>query len=496
MEQVFSPQSGAGALSPDPAPARVAAEAISAAPVVRAVALGKKFRLYATPWGRLVEWLSLSRASRHEDFWALQNVNFELRRGESLGVIGVNGSGKSTLLKILSGAMYPSTGAYDVSGRVLSLLELGTGLNPDLTGRQNVSNSATLLGFPARYAADRMAQIEAFAELGEFFDRPVRLYSSGMLVRLSFSMFACFDPEIFVVDEALSVGDVFFQQKCARRIQEMRKAGTTMLFVSHDLAAVEALCDRVLLLNAGRVIHDGDKKTGIRLYYSMGGAGPGGSHLVGPATPPPSASAPTRATSAPWLAALETLPPLGPVQAESLPWQEPDRREGFGDGAAEIKGVCFRREGGRFDPVCVQGEWIEILMHAAALRTVGPCNAGLGIYDRHNRLMFACTWINSDLEPIQLSSGASFVARFAIKLDLEPGEYLISLAVSEALRDELSPTGWNYHIGGTRHAELPHAAVIAVTPRPDRTRPSFGPANLRTALDRWIASPSAESPEH
>ena len=188
-----------------------------------------------------------------------------MRRGESLGIIGINGSGKSTLLKILSGAMHATAGTFAVEGRVLSLLELGTGLNPELTGRQNVINSSRLLAFPPGYAERKLVEIEAFAELGDFFDKPARLYSSGMFVRLAFSMFACFDPDVFIIDEALSVGDVFFQQKCARRIQQMRQAGTTMLFVSHDLTAVEAPCDRVLLLHQGKVRHDGDKKQGISL---------------------------------------------------------------------------------------------------------------------------------------------------------------------------------------------------------------------------------------
>ncbi|CAA9403546.1 MAG: Teichoic acid export ATP-binding protein TagH, partial [uncultured Phycisphaerae bacterium] len=209
-------------------------DAAAAAPVmIRAAGLGKRFKIYPKPWGRMTEWLTLGRARRHEDFWALRDVGFEVARGESLGVIGVNGSGKSTLLKILSGAMYPTAGTFEVRGRVLSLLELGTGVNPQLTGRQNVVNSSRLLAFPPVYVAEKMGEIEAFAELGEFFDRPVRLYSSGMLVRLVFSMFACFDPEVFVVDEALSVGDLYFQQKCAKRIGAMLDGGVTMLFVSH-----------------------------------------------------------------------------------------------------------------------------------------------------------------------------------------------------------------------------------------------------------------------
>src|SRR5687768_12125863 len=249
------------------------AERPTSAVMIRATGLGKRFKIYPRPWGRLTEWVTGGSAVRHEDFWALRDVSFEVAKGESLGVIGVNGSGKSTLLKILSGAMYPTEGTFDVrAARVLSLLELGTGVNPQLTRRQNVVNSSRLLAFPPDYVANKMGEIEAFAELGEFFDRPVRLYSSGMLVRLVFSMFACFDPDVFVVDEALSVGDLYFQQKCTRRIEAMLASGVTMLFVSHDLAAVDALCDRVMVLHQGRVHFLGNKREGIATYYSLVGA--------------------------------------------------------------------------------------------------------------------------------------------------------------------------------------------------------------------------------
>jgi len=254
-------------------PSTVADDAPARAEVMVEVAgLGKRFRIYPRPSLRLLEWATLGRAVRHEAFWALRDVSFTVKRGESLGVIGVNGSGKSTLLKILTGAMYPTEGAASVTGRVLSLLELGTGLNLDLTGRQNVVNSGRLLNFPPDDVSARLGQIEAFADLGEFFDRPVRLYSSGMLVRLVFAMFACMDPDVFIVDEALSVGDISFQQKCATRLRQMQQAGTTMLFVSHDLAAVEQLCDRVMVLHGGRVRHLGDKAAGIRVYYALSGA--------------------------------------------------------------------------------------------------------------------------------------------------------------------------------------------------------------------------------
>ena len=492
MVQVWSPALVEERL--EPGKSRGAAQA---PPVIAARGLGKKFKIYDNPWGRLTEWITSGSAVRHEPFWALREVSFQVARGESLGIIGINGSGKSTLLKILSGAMYPTEGSFRVEGRVLSLLELGTGLNPELTGRQNVLNSSRLLAFPPGYAEQKLGQIEAFAELGAFFDRPARLYSSGMFVRLAFSMFACFDPDVFIIDEALSVGDVFFQQKCARRIQEMRDGGTTMLFVSHDLAAVEALCDRVLLLHQGRVRHDGDKKQGISMYYAVGGgllAGPDASPAPMPArqaTPPrdPDADAehpPMREGSA------GEEPGIAALRVEGLPWQPPDTKDSFGEGQVELTGVCFRRSAAQPEPVVTQGSWLEVFLRARAIRDVARVNFYFAIHDRLNRLVFARGWVNAAVEPLDLKSGEEVVARFAVKLDLEPGEYIASFSASEALPDASSPTGWNQHIGGARYHELPRAAVIAVIPRPDRARHSFGPANLRSLLDGAVVREGRE----
>src|SRR4051812_20810667 len=305
--------------------------------MVEVAGLGKRFKIYPRPSLRLLEWATLGRAVRHEDFWALRDVSFTVRRGQSLGVIGVNGSGKSTLLKVLSGAMYPTEGTARVNGRVLSLLELGTGLNADLTGRQNVVNSGRLLAFEPEDVAGQMGRIEAFADLAEFFDRPVRLYSSGMLVRLVFAMFACMDPDVFIVDEALSVGDISFQQKCATRLRQMQAAGTTMLFVSHDLAAVEQLCDRVMVLHGGRVRHLGDKAAGIRVYYALSGAShPRTDRIAPPPTPRPEHS---------------EGPDSSPEQLDryliqSLPWHAPDERESLGDNRVRVTGISFKRDDG------------------------------------------------------------------------------------------------------------------------------------------------------
>ena len=438
---------------------------------VDVAALGKRFRIYRRPSARLIEWLTGGRAVRHEDFWALRHVSLTVRRGESFGIIGVNGSGKSTLLKILSGAMYPTEGTIRVAGRVLSLLELGTGIHPDLTGRQNVVQSASLLAFPQGYVAGKMAEIEAFAEIGEFFDRPVRLYSSGMLVRLVFAMFACMDPDVFIIDEALSVGDISFQQKCASRIRQMKAAGTTMLFVSHDLAAVESLCDRVMVLHGGTVRHLGDKAAGIRLYYALSGA----SHPrtnQGPSLAPPRPG-PERSEG---LDASSTN--LGAQTISGLSWHPPEMRESLGDDRIRITGVAFKRDDGADSPVIEQNQWLDVYARFEAATDVAPVNVGVSIHDRLSRLVFARGWVNADIEPLHLRAGDLVVARFRLRLDLEPGEYSVGFAAAEPLRDGSSPNGWDQQVGGDRYAELPYAAKVAVLPRSDRRRLNYGPAAL------------------
>jgi lipopolysaccharide transport system ATP-binding protein len=447
---------------------------MSKSAVISASRLGKTFRLYPKPSGRLIEWVTLGRAIRHTGFPALVDISFEVAKGESLGIIGVNGSGKSTLLKILSGALHPTAGEYRVEGRLLSLLELGTGLNMELTGRANVVNSARLLGFPEEYPREKMADIAGFAELGDFFDRPVRLYSSGMLVRLVFSMFACFDPDVFIVDEALSVGDVYFQQKCARRIRELLDHGVTMLFVSHDLAAVEALCDRVMVLHKGQMHFLGDKRRGIALYYS----------LVGASLPTPIAAAPP-----PRPAAAHSALAADPDVAD-LHWQSPDISDATGDGQVRIAAIAFRGADGKPTATVRRGDWLDIFVRYEATRDIGPMNAAINLYDRMNQLLFAVNWLNAELEPIWLEKHQQAVGKFSLNADLEPGEYIVWMGAAQALPDPQSPTGWNQNLGGERFVGLPRAAKLAVLPPADGRRRSFGPANLQYALRRTVSPPA------
>ena len=231
--------------------------------------LGKSYRRYARAWHRLGEWGSGGRLVWHEAFWVLRGITFSVASGESVGIIGLNGAGKSTLLKILTGTTQPTEGQAQTGGRVAALLELGMGFHPDFTGRQNALMAGQLLGLPLREIAALMPGIEAFAEIGEYVDQPIRTYSTGMVVRLAFSVATAARPEILILDETLSVGDAYFQHKCIRRIKEFQDAGTTILFVSHDPEAVKTLCGRALLLDGGRLIQDGPPDRVLDYYNAL-----------------------------------------------------------------------------------------------------------------------------------------------------------------------------------------------------------------------------------
>jgi len=233
----------------------------SQAPAIDIVGLGKCYQIYATPRDRLKQFvlprvrrtLGLSRAAYYREFWSLSDVSFRVRKGETLGVVGRNGAGKSTLLQLICGTLSPTTGSISVDGRVAALLELGAGFNPELTGRENVFMYAGLLGLEHAEVRDRFEEIARFADIGDFIEQPVKTYSSGMYVRLAFSVAACVDPDILIVDEALAVGDVRFQLKCIARINDLRARGTTILFVSHALEQVKRICDRAVWLERGTV---------------------------------------------------------------------------------------------------------------------------------------------------------------------------------------------------------------------------------------------------
>ena len=236
--------------------------------VLRADNIGKAFRGYRSEWQRFARWFGFPIAPVDEH-WVLRRISFEVQAGVAIGIVGQNGAGKSTLLKILTGALRPTEGEVEVRGRVAAILELGMGFNADLTGRQNARHAAGLMGLSSQQIEKAMPNIEQFSEIGEYFDEPVRIYSSGMQMRVAFAVATAIRPEILIVDEALSVGDAYFQHKSFDRIREFQKEGATLLIVSHDRTAIQALCDRALLLQNGSILKDGDPEMVFDFYNAL-----------------------------------------------------------------------------------------------------------------------------------------------------------------------------------------------------------------------------------
>lgn len=384
-------------------------------PTVVAEGLCKRFKIYASPWHRAGEWLTAGRRNYHSDFWALRDVSFSVEPGECFGIIGPNGSGKSTLLKLLSGVLLPSKGRFELSATsVYSLLELGTGFHEDLTGEQNVHQSARLLGLPAgQPGPDVVEQIREFADLGDFFDRPLRFYSSGMRVRLGFALFAHLKPELLIVDEALSVGDIFFQQKCAARIDAMRKAGVSFLFVSHDTEAVRRLCRQALVLNHGRVMFLGPSEEAINRYHSL---------MAG--------QDPTR-----------RAPELVDREADDMPGMTPDQvRSGnllrpngprHGERGLEILAARMTNTEGHDTLVVRTKEPLHIDLLIVAHRSVASPTAGLVLFDRFGTMVFSAGSSQLRHRLPALSPGDAIVVRLDLRLSVQPGQYTFTLGTSE-----------------------------------------------------------------
>ena len=237
--------------------------------VIQVKNLTKMYKLYDKPSDRLKEALGLTRKKLYKEHYALRDVNFDIQEGECVGIIGTNGSGKSTILKIITGVLTPTQGEVKVDGRISALLELGAGFNMEYSGLENVYLNGTMIGFSKEEIDARLDDILEFADIGDFIHQPVKTYSSGMFVRLAFAVAINIDPEILVVDEALSVGDVFFQAKCYHKFEEFKKQGKTILFVSHDLSSVSKYCDRVILLNKGVKLDEGSPKQMVDLYKQL-----------------------------------------------------------------------------------------------------------------------------------------------------------------------------------------------------------------------------------
>jgi lipopolysaccharide transport system ATP-binding protein len=386
--------------------------------------VSKSYAIYDAPSGRLQELLTFNRLHRHRDFWALRDVSFEVKRGETFCVVGENGSGKSTLLQIVAGILQPTTGSVAMNGRVSALLELGAGFNPEFSGRDNVYLNASILGFNKRQIDRRYPEIEAFAEIGEFIDQPVKTYSSGMAVRLAFAVAIHVDPEILLVDEALAVGDIYFRQRCMRKVHELRARGVTVLFVSHATADVKALGDRVMWLEHGRVVEIGAPDAVISRYLAAMSAKDSTyrrheveSHLSRPAR------APRRAPEI-----VETIPNI-------------DRRHG--DERAKIIGIAILDENGFPLHMLEPSSRILVRISVRADAALRMPNVGFML---RNQLGIDFSGLNTAREGFELEPmrpGDIVTVDFYVDLpELYPASFSFSPAIADGPLDSYAMCDW------------------------------------------------------
>jgi lipopolysaccharide transport system ATP-binding protein len=401
-------------------------------PIIEARKISKCFRIYRHPSDHLKELLTFGRRRYHELFWAVKAVDVSVDRGCCLGIIGENGSGKSTLLRMIAGVIRPTSGDIAVDGRVSALLELGAGFNPLFTGRENIYLYASILGFSDAQTRERIPSIEKFAEIGEFVDRPVKTYSSGMFVRLAFAVAIHMDPDVLIVDEALSVGDIFFQQRCIRRIQQLKREGVTILFVSHDLGTVRSLADRTIWMDHGQMHMEG-KTDDVVAKYLAAMITRGRKEMMGDEE----IGRPLVSTSTLELTdeAVDRIPPF----LEHIP--NVDHR--YGNGKARVLGIgIYGREGHPASGVA-QGELICIRISIEFQEDVEQPNIG---FMMRNRLGEDVTGTNVLFEGERLPAahaGDRLSVDFVMDLPfLHAGFYHFSPAVADGTLDQYEMCDW------------------------------------------------------
>ncbi|HTR38556.1 MAG TPA: ABC transporter ATP-binding protein [Bryobacteraceae bacterium] len=392
-------------------------------PIIEFRGVSKSYPIYSSPSARLKELLCLNRISFHRDFAALQDVSFEIFPGETFCIVGENGSGKSTLLQIVAGILYPTHGEVSVNGRVAALLELGTGFNPEFTGRQNVYLNAAILGLSRKEIDARFSLIEEFAEIGEFIDQPVKTYSSGMAIRLAFAVAIHVDPEILLVDEALAVGDIYFRQRCLRKVHELRAAGVTILFVSHAVSEVKAIGDRALWLDSGRARELGGTDAVVTKYMAAM-AEKDNVYLQ---------AAHQKEQS------IEHAPVLAPEIADSIP--NIDHR--FGDGRAEVIGIAVLDPAG--SPVYVLEPSSSIVVRISVRAHENITLPIVGFMMRnHIGLDFAGTNTareGYDLPP--MSAGDVYTVDFHLQIpELYPSAFSFSPAIADGTLHAYRTCDW------------------------------------------------------
>ena len=375
--------------------------------------VSKSYAIYDAPGDRLKELLSLNRLKRHQDFWALHDVSFEVKRGETFCIVGENGSGKSTLLQMVAGILHPTSGTVAVHGRVSALLELGAGFNPEFSGRDNVYLNGSILGLTTRQIDQRYQDIAAFAEIGDFIDQPVKTYSSGMVVRLAFAVAINVDPEILLVDEALAVGDIYFRQRCMRKVHELRQRGITILFVSHAVSDVKAIGDRVLWLDHGRMIDCGEPDRVVSKYLAAMTEKDSTYLLL------KSAADPQRRLG-------------GPIQAPEIVETIPNIDHRFGDGRAAIIGIAVLDEQGRAVPILEPSTRIVVRISVRATADVALPIVGFMLRNQLGMDFSGTNTAREGYELAPLQPGDVTTVDFYLDLpELYPASFSFSPAIAD-----------------------------------------------------------------
>jgi ABC-type polysaccharide/polyol phosphate transport system ATPase subunit len=374
-------------------------------------AVSKSYPIYASPSERLKELFTFNRKKFHQDFWALRDISFEIPRGQTFCIVGENGSGKSTLLQLVAGILTPTSGTVAVNGRVSALLELGSGFNPEFTGRDNVYLNAAILGFNSAQIDKVYHRIEEFAEIGDFINQPVKTYSSGMVVRLAFAVAIHVDPEILIVDEALAVGDIYFRQRCMRKVHELRARGITILFVSHSAGDVKALGDRTMWLENGRIRELGDTDMVVSKYLGA---------MV------------EKDSSYLELRKREVREHNGPVHAPEVVTDIPNIDHRYGDERAEVLGIAVLDEYGRKLPLLQPNSTVVVRISVRAHQRINMPNVGFMVRN-HLGVDFAGTnTTREDTELPPMEAGDVYTVDFHVQM---PSLYPSSFSFSPAIAD-------------------------------------------------------------
>ena len=380
-------------------------------PVIELGDVTKSYKIYRNRRHRAVEMLVPGAPVLHTNFQALRGVTLRIDRGETLGLVGVNGSGKSTLLQIIAGIVRQTSGQVSVRGRVSSLLELGAGFHPELTGRENVEVFGTVIGLTIADIRRRLPEIERFAAIGEFIDQPVKLYSSGMFVRLAFAAAIHVDPDILLVDEALAVGDAVFQHQCLLRIREMQANGTTIVFVSHEMGMIKAVCSRVVLLDAGRILEEGGPAEITSLYFAR-------------------ASAQIARTQTPNEPVTISTSLARPTFESDPGFDAQVRVFRHGTGAAQIRRIELLDSCGRSTTAVAFNDEAVLRVHAEYLSDVPSSIIGFGFRDRTGIELIGTNTYEEGITLPPRAAGSTLVVDFRLRLPLMPGTYSVSSAIA------------------------------------------------------------------